>query len=108
MQTIDVTALVGEELDELRRTNSSRQVVVDVGELPDCVGDPALLRQVVSNLLSNAFKFTSARQDPVVEVRGQIEGPERIYMVRDNGAGFDMTQAERLFGAFQRLHSSDQ
>jgi signal transduction histidine kinase len=106
-QRVDIAALVRDALEELRRAHT-RQVMVHVGELPDCTGDPALLRQVVANLLSNAFKFTATRRDAVVAVTGRVEGSERIYAVRDNGAGFDASQAERLFGPFQRLHASDQ
>ena len=107
-QRVDVAGLVREVADELRRTQGPRQVAVHVGELPDCVADQALLRQVFFNLLSNAFKFTAARSAPVIAVSGRTEGGERIYAVRDNGAGFDMSEAERLFGAFQRLHATDQ
>jgi signal transduction histidine kinase len=107
-QRIDVSGLVREVTDELRRTYGTRQVAVHVGELPDCVADQALLRQVFVNLLSNAFKFTATRSDPVIAVSGRSEGSERVYAVRDNGTGFDMSAAERLFGAFQRLHATDQ
>src|SRR5262245_38144890 len=102
------SALVREVLEELHRTHDPRPAAVHVGELPDCVGDQALLRQVFVNLLSNAFKFTGARRDPVIAVAGLIEGTARIYSARDNGTGFDMSQAERLFGAFQRLRATDQ
>jgi signal transduction histidine kinase len=107
-QLVDVASLVREVLGELQRAHGGRQVAVHVGELPACVGDQALLRQVVANLLSNAFKFTGTKKNPVVAVSGWVEGNERIYSVRDNGTGFDMQQAENLFGAFQRLHNSDQ
>jgi signal transduction histidine kinase len=106
-QRVDVATLVREVVEELRRTHGPRQVAVHVGELPECVADQALLRQVFFNVLSNAFKFTAAKTDPVVAVSGRIEGSERIYSVRDNGTGFDMSQAQNLFGAFQRLHGSD-
>lgn len=105
---VDVGALVHEVLDELRKVHAARQVVVHVGELPGCVGDRALLRQVVVNLLSNAFKFTRAKDTPLITVLGWSEAGERVYSVRDNGAGFDMQQADKLFAAFQRFHSSDQ
>jgi signal transduction histidine kinase len=107
-QRVDVAALVREVVEELRRTHGPRQVAVHVGELPGCIADQALLRQVFFNLLSNAFKFTATRSDPVIAVSGKIEDGERIYAVRDNGTGFDMSEAERLFGAFQRLHATDQ
>jgi light-regulated signal transduction histidine kinase (bacteriophytochrome) len=79
-----------------------------VGELLDCVGDQALLRQVVANLLSNAFKFTRGRERPLVEVSSEQRAGEKVYSIQDNGAGFDMSQARDLFVAFQRFHSAEQ
>ncbi len=63
-----------------------------------------MLRQVWANLLSNAVKFSSRREHPAIEVGGRREGSESVYFVRDNGAGFDMEYAGRLFKMFQRLH----
>ena len=80
---------------------------VHVGELPDCFADRALLEQVLTNLLSNAFKFTAGRPAPRVEVGALRQGRDIVYYVRDNGVGFDMRYAERLFGVFQRLHPAD-
>ncbi|MBP1094521.1 sensor histidine kinase [Bradyrhizobium diazoefficiens] len=105
---VDTRALVGEVVDELRRQHAGREVFVHVGEIPGCVGDQALLRQVLVNLLSNAFKFTRTREKPLVTVIGWTEGRETVYCVRDNGAGFDMQQADKLFAAFQRFHDSDE
>lgn len=76
--------------------------------MPPAQGDVALLRQVWTNLLSNAVKYTQHRQPARIEVGGREEGGERIYFVRDNGAGFDMRYAHKLFGVFQRLHSEDE
>ena len=76
-----------------------------LGELPDAEGDAPLLRQVWINLLSNALKYSSHADEPVVEVTGEIEGDFAVYRVRDSGAGFDMAYADKLFGVFQRLHS---
>jgi len=106
--SINVTALVREVLAELQREQRDRRIEVQIGDLPDCTGDPALLRQVFTNLLSNAFKFTRGKETPVVEVICQRQAGENIYGVRDNGAGFDMRQAKELFGAFQRFHSAQQ
>ena len=75
------------------------------GDLPDTDGDPALLRQVWFNLLSNAVKFSRRTPNPVIEVEGAIEGDSAVYRVRDNGAGFDMQYAGKLFGVFERLHA---
>ncbi len=100
--------LAREIVDDLQRENADRKVTVHMGELPDCMGDEGLVRQVAVNLLSNAFKFTRQRPDALVEIDGRLCGQEVVYFVRDNGAGFDMQHAKRLFGVFQRLHSSEQ
>jgi light-regulated signal transduction histidine kinase (bacteriophytochrome) len=72
------------------------------------VGDGSLLEQVFSNLLSNALKFTAARPHSHIEI-GTARGPaEQIYFIKDNGVGFDMKYADRLFGVFQRLHSQSE
>ena len=76
-----------------------------IGDLPDGVGDLSLLRQVLVNLLSNAFKFTRQKEQAVVEVGCQRREEETVYFVRDNGAGFDMRYVAKLFGVFQRLHN---
>ena len=73
--------------------------------LEDCVGDKALIRQVVVNLLSNAIKFTSKTDKPRIEVSCQRKDQHIVYFVRDNGAGFDMKYSDKLFGVFQRLHT---
>jgi signal transduction histidine kinase len=76
---------------------------------PDIIieGDPGLLRIAVENLLRNSWKFTSKREQATIEVGAQANGAGLAYYVRDNGAGFDMRQANRLFRPFQRLHSAD-
>jgi signal transduction histidine kinase len=98
--------LVREVLKELEEQRQNRQVEVRVGELAECHGDPALLKQVFFNLLSNALKFTRQKQQALIEVGCIQHGTERILFVRDNGAGFDMQFAGNLFGVFQRLHAN--
>jgi signal transduction histidine kinase len=83
-------------------------VEVRIGEIPDCHGDASLLEQVLSNLLSNAFKFSRKTPAPRLEIGSLKQGSEVVYFVRDNGAGFDMRMAEKLFGVFQRLHPASQ
>jgi signal transduction histidine kinase/FixJ family two-component response regulator len=92
----------------LKEALKERKLTVHVGELPDCSGDRALLEQVLINLLSNAFKFTAGRDEARIEVGALRQGEETVYYVRDNGVGFDMKYADKLFGVFQRLHSREQ
>ena len=73
-----------------------------------CQGDPSLLEHVLTNLLSNALKFTAARTPARIEVGALRYGPDYAYYVKDNGVGFDMKYADRLFGVFQRLHRQDE
>jgi light-regulated signal transduction histidine kinase (bacteriophytochrome) len=102
---VNVSALVAEVLEELKKDQGDRPLDIRVGPLPNCSGDWSLLRQVYINLLSNAFKFTRGKDPAVIEVGFEEKAGERIYFVRDNGAGFDMKDAQKLFGVFQRLHA---
>ncbi len=79
-----------------------------VGDFPAAEGDAALVRQVWMNLLSNAVKFSALEERPVIEVEGALEGNQAVYHVRDNGVGFDMQYAGKLFGVFQRLHPASE
>ncbi len=105
---IHMEELFREVLDELQTERTGRKVEIRLGPLPDCQGDRSLLRQVVVNLLSNAFKFTRHREDAVVEIGATMQDQARTYFVRDNGAGFDMQYARRLFGVFQRMHRAEE
>jgi signal transduction histidine kinase/FixJ family two-component response regulator len=87
--------------DELK----GRKVNLQIGALPDCMGDASLLEHVFTNLLSNAFKFTAGRPEARIEVGAYREAAEQVYFMKDNGVGFDMEYSDRLFGVFQRLHS---
>lgn len=109
-QTVDLERLCRSVFEELSGEHSGRRVEFRVQAIPPASGDPVLLRQVLVNLLSNALKFTRPRDPALIEVgairRKGIKGP--VYFVRDNGVGFDMQHADRLFGVFQRLyHSQD-
>jgi len=90
--------------EELGAEREGRRVEFIVGEFPSCTADPVLLRQVFVNLLGNALKYSRRREIARIEV-GCSAGDSCIYWVRDNGAGFDMRYAGKLFGVFQRLHS---
>jgi PAS domain S-box-containing protein len=107
---VNLKALVHQTLTELQAEYPGRNMDIRVGDLPDCMGDPALLRQVFVNLLSNAMKFTRNRPATVIEVGCKAEAGDGMttYFVKDNGTGFDMRQADKLFGVFQRLHSAEE
>ena len=105
VRRISMRALVGEVASELQRQNPDRAVELRIGELPDCCGDPTLLRQVLVNLLANAYKFTAGCSPARIEFGSEVMDDRCSYFVRDNGAGFDMKYAAKLFGVFQRLHS---
>jgi len=90
---------------DLKAMVPERNIEVSIKTLPPAHGDLKLIRQVLANLLSNAVKFTKDRDVASIEVGSRREGDENIYYVKDNGAGFDMEQANRLFKVFQRLHS---
>jgi hypothetical protein len=107
-RVVAVGALVEEVLADLTNERAGRDVEVVVGALPEAIADRALLKQALANLLSNAFKFTRNRERAVVEVGSRDEGDRSVYFVRDNGAGFDMQHATRLFGVFQRMHRRDE
>lgn len=105
-RTVDMTALVQAVIGELRATEAGQRVDFRVGELPMAIADPNLMRQVWVNLLSNAVKFSSGKDQPVVEVNATPEGGAVVYRIQDNGAGFNMQYAHKLFGVFQRLHTA--
>lgn len=102
---IDMERLVAETIEELVAPSDRDRIELRIGRLPRSVGDPSLIRQVWRNLLSNAIKFSSKRERAIIEVRGSQDESDNVYLVRDNGAGFDMRYAGKLFGVFQRLHS---
>ena len=107
---VDMEELTRTVADEVRRTDAGRKgsLVIQIDPLPPAHGDRPLLRQVMSNLLQNAAKFTRDRADAHVEVGSQPDGDQTVYFVKDNGAGFDGRYADKLFGVFQRLHSTEQ
>jgi len=104
---VPLRELVLQCVARLKEQLGDRALTVQVGELPDCFGDRSLLEQVVINLLSNAFKFTARRDAAQVDVGALRQGETVVYYVRDNGVGFDMKYADKLFGVFQRLHTRE-
>jgi signal transduction histidine kinase len=115
-QEVNLTELAEEIVAELRAEDPGRRVEVRIAAGLCCTGDRALLRQVLHNLLANAWKFTRDEPDPHFDF-GRLtpdeaaaigRGREEVFFVRDNGAGFDMDYAKRLFEPFQRLHGADE
>jgi PAS domain S-box-containing protein len=93
---------------ELIELEPERQINFSCEAIPPCLGDPAMLKEVWMNLLSNAIKFTRQNNPAQIHVGSRIEGEFTIYWIQDNGAGFDMAYADKLFGVFQRLHSQEE
>ncbi|HVS52190.1 MAG TPA: ATP-binding protein [Opitutaceae bacterium] len=100
----DLARIAGEVFRELEGERRDRTVDFQLGPLPSAYGDPALLRVVLINLLSNALKYTRPRVEARIEVGATATAAAPVYFVRDNGVGFDMRDAGKLFGVFQRLH----
>ena len=106
---VDLSALAQEIAIELQQTQPERQVEWTIAPEIVAQGDARLLRVVLENLFNNAWKFTSARTQTCIEFGFTLQADDKVaYFVRDNGAGFDMAYANKLFGAFQRLHSTTQ
>lgn len=107
-QTVDMTALARRAAAEVLEGQADPKPAVNIPDLPQVPGDPALLRQVWTNLISNAVKYSSKSATPQVQVRAAAEAGKVRFEVQDNGVGFDMRYADKLFGVFQRLHSIDE
>lgn len=109
MAPVDLGALVKEVIHQFEPETKDRAIHWHVGELPVVVGDCAMLRVVLANLISNALKFTQTREQTVIEIGCLPDQSghenETVVFVRDNGVGFDMRYANKLFGVFERLHS---
>jgi signal transduction histidine kinase len=107
-QPVALGDLIDQVLEDLRAGQQEGNLEITVGNLPDCEADPAMLKQVFVNLLSNAVKFTRKREAPRIEVGCRQKEAESVYFVKDNGAGFDIRYADKLFGVFQRLHRAEE
>lgn len=104
MFPINMEALATSVFDDLATPEARERIDFRVDSLPPAVGDPTMIRQVWTNLMANAIKFSANRERAVIEVSGKQRARENVYSVRDNGVGFDMQYADKLFGVFQRLH----
>jgi light-regulated signal transduction histidine kinase (bacteriophytochrome) len=104
---VDTGHMVRNVLEELGVQKQARRVEVRIADLPPCQADPALLKQVWVNLLSNALKYSGKKEKALVEIGCELEQGNTTYFVRDNGTGFNMKYINKLFGVFQRLHRAE-
>jgi light-regulated signal transduction histidine kinase (bacteriophytochrome) len=107
-RTTSLDAIVNDALSELRADWGDRVIQWTVGSLPTVECDPGLMKIVFTNLLSNAIKYSRPREVAIVEVGCTSSNGRETIFVRDNGVGFNMKYADKLFGVFQRLHRADQ
>jgi PAS domain S-box-containing protein len=104
----DMRAMIEQVRTDLAREMADREIEFRIGELPPLRADRVTMRQVLTNLISNAVKYTRGRQPAIIEIGAWQREGETVYFIRDNGAGFDMRYADKLFGVFQRLHRADE
>jgi PAS domain S-box-containing protein len=106
--TVHLEPLIKSVVDEIAPDTKDRKIVWHIGNLPICYGDPAMLRLVFGNLVSNAVKFTQTRSQADIEISSLNHTPDEVVIfVKDNGVGFNMKYKDKLFGVFQRLHSQE-
>ncbi|MGE5353348.1 MAG: PAS domain S-box protein [Acidobacteriota bacterium] len=105
---INMSAMVRSVTDQALKDNPGRNIVFTIKDLPEVTGDRPMLQQVWINLVSNAVKFTRDRETALIEIGGEKKEKEVIYYIKDNGAGFNMDYANKLFGVFQRLHPASE
>lgn len=108
IEPVDMEALARGVASDLLASEPERQIEFSCGKLPEAKGDAAMLREVWVNLIGNAIKFSRDRPVAHITVAGEPQGSEALYSVQDDGAGFDMAYADKLFGVFQRLHRQDE
>jgi len=108
VSAIDMEGLVRAVIDELKPLAAGRKLQINLGSLPGAQGDRTMLHQVFENLLANAIKFTGKNEEAHIDIGGRIEAGQAVYYVKDDGAGFDMQYAGKLFGVFQRLHGVEE
>jgi len=101
---VNVQGLVESVLNEIKAQEPERNIEVTIGQLNSCMAEPSLIRQVWYNLISNAVKYTRKKEKAVIIISSKNKGDEVEYSIKDNGTGFDMQYAPKLFGVFQRLH----
>ena len=105
---VDTNALLQEIIGELHLPESGKKINWDIKDLPPVFADLKTLRQVWINLISNAVKYSSKKEEPVITIGHTTENGQQVFFVRDNGVGFDNKYRDKLFRVFQRLHGEDE
>jgi len=103
---INSKKMVNHVIESFSDELAGRNVEINISELPDMMGDEILIKQVWVNLISNAIKYSRNKEKAIIDIGGKIENDKMVYSISDNGAGFDMKFADKLFGVFQRLHKA--
>jgi light-regulated signal transduction histidine kinase (bacteriophytochrome) len=103
---LEMTNVAQSVINDIQKSPGAEKTKIILHPLPDTEADFGLITQVFTNLISNAVKYSSHKEDPTVEIGSITENGDLIYFVRDNGAGFDMRYYNKLFGVFQRLHDA--
>jgi len=103
-----ISSLVEEVIKKFPLVEINKNVKLKLENIPSVLGDRAMIHEVLVNLLENAIKYSRPGEEPIIEVSAKTEGDQHIYSVKDNGVGFDMQYAEKLFQVFQRLHSAQE
>ena len=105
---VNLSHVLKESVDQISEETKGRDILWKIGDLPTVYGEPLMLKLVFVNLISNAVKFTSTRPRAEIEIGCRDDGSENVCFIKDNGVGFNMDYADRLFGVFQRLHTHDE
>jgi light-regulated signal transduction histidine kinase (bacteriophytochrome) len=107
-EPVDMDSIVRIVAEELRMTPSYKSAEIRIEQILPSHCDRILIRQVWINLLSNALKYSSKKEHPLIEIGSSLTGTDVTYYIRDNGAGFDMKYAQKLFTVFKRMHSQEE
>lgn len=108
IEAVDISKLIKDIYEELAVNYQDRDIVLNCSNMPIVFGDKILLRQVLINALTNAFKFTKDRKPAIISIEYHKKGMEHVFSIRDNGVGFDMKYSGKLFGMLQRMHSQEE
>lgn len=105
---VDMQELANTVANELLQNEADKDYDIQITGLPPAQADAGMIKQVLMNLVSNAIKYSAKKERPVIQIGGEDQDNQTVYFVKDNGAGFDMAYADKLFGVFQRLHSQEE